>query len=242
MYGAYFGQDSEATRILWEGSFISTWYELAVRTTNAQGSSHGRKQILPCGLNRRAWKELHLMPTSEDRCTTQRPQLVRPPQEEGGGRKGTFWQWPSSTLCWQSLTTSAGRGGMCAGCIHIQLQRHKSRTEQSLEWSDSKLVTPPCCSQVIFLKSKTVSSIPLPKYLNVNVVVFFLIVFYVLFWNYFSLTEELQKMVKSVIYPSPSFLNFNIFITTKPQHSYQNQHWDRQRLQILPVFLLMPFF
>lgn len=165
---------TEATRILWEGSFISKWYELAVKTTNAQGSSHGRKQILPRGLNRRAWKELHLMPTSEDRCTTRRPQLVRPPQqeEEEVGEEGYLLavalQHP---LLAEPDHVSRQRGDVCS--IHIELQRHKGRTEQSLERGDSKLVTPPCCSQVIFLKSKTVSSIPLPKYLNGSTFCFF---------------------------------------------------------------------
>lgn len=54
--------------------------------------------------------------------------LPAQPQDEVGRGRVPFWQWPSSTLCWPSLTVSAGWGGMCP-CLAL---RHKNRTEQGV--------------------------------------------------------------------------------------------------------------
>lgn len=60
--------------------------------------------------------------------TVHTPSSPAQPQDEVGRGRVPFWQWPSSTLCWPSLTVSAGWGGMCP-CLAL---RHKNRTEQGV--------------------------------------------------------------------------------------------------------------
>lgn len=115
----------------------------------AQGSSHGRKQILPSGLSRRAWKEHPLRPMSAEVCTPPLLQQVPPRTTTGWGRKrkGTLLavalQHP---LLAKPDCVSWPRRNVCMSCSASQ----KQDGAESLEQSDSKLVTPPCCSQMIF--------------------------------------------------------------------------------------------